>query len=413
MAVKWAPGYNAATVAAEIEAIKRVDPSGRVSFDALRFWDWEAILFSMLEFPEPIPETEARRIATQAAFAAAGAGTVTPQRLLAAVNRLTQAFLDRDSERYVLVATLSLPQAGSMPRIRLDNSDLIFAPQLSRRFQEDRARLELSARPSLFAEPPTDHGSVRVHVSARSPFEAADAALTHLDFVRGTWNWLLNSRTLLNLSPGRTLPVNRITLGPVHTVHRPNGKAAVDAWWYDGNYCQAVRVYAPSNSELQDMSRFLRDVRHRLATCAYRETLEEAIVRYCRALDLHDWESAFLKLWSTLELLTDSSMQGNQVAIQRAAYIHKDREYALHVLRHLRQYRNRSVHLEEHSESIQTYVYQLKRFVEALLEFHIGNQLGLSSLSEATEFLDLPTDRNALERRVRLADGALRFHGYL
>ena len=135
-------------------------------------------------------------------------------------------------------------------------------------------------------------------------------------------------------------------------------------------------------------------------------------MRYTRALDLRDWDTAFLKLWSTLELLTDSSLVSNEVTVKRAAYIYEDVQYARQVLEYLRHYRNRSVHAEASNPAIEPYLYRLKRFVEAPLEFHSQDRADFTSLQEACRFLDLPREQTALETRTRLIDSALRFHHY-
>jgi hypothetical protein len=127
---------------------------------------------------------------------------------------------------------------------------------------------------------------------------------------------------------------------------------------------------------------------------------------------MRDWEGAFLKLWSVLELLTNSCRDNNIVTARRTAYIYDDRDFALQVLKHLRDYRNRSVHADIDNTAIEIYVYQLKSFVEALLGFHLGSSYGFESMEEAARFLELPSDRDAIETRIRMLQYAQRFHGH-
>ena len=412
MTVSWNDRYDPSQLAQYIEENTTRGESGKVSFEAFRFAEHEVLLYSMLELPDSIPEVDATRIVRQAILKTAGKGAITARGLLAEVNRLEKEYSERPVERYVMLTSVSLRRFASLRRCRFGNSIIIFEPSAPPRHQRAASDLTALARHTLFADPPTDYLSTRVHVSARSEFQAAEVALHTIDLARGIWNWFYNSRELMRISAGRRSPVNKIVLGPVHTLHRPTGKLATETWWYESGYCGPVPAHDPS-VHLESMYRFLVNVRKRLARCQYPQIIDEAIVRYTRALDLQDWEAAFLKLWSVLELLTDSSRLSNEVTVARSAFIHEDRQSALEVLRHLRDYRNRFVHADVSDSRIETCLYQLKNFVEALLRFHLRSKYRFESIEEAARFLDLPSDRLALESRLNMLEYAQKFRGYL
>jgi hypothetical protein len=148
------------------------------------------------------------------------------------------------------------------------------------------------------------------------------------------------------------------------------------------------------------MYKFLRSVRKNLAKCKYKQNIEDAIVLYTRALDEWDWDGAFLKLWSVLEQLTNTE-ESYKVTIRRASFVFEDRNFCQQVLRHLRDYRNKFVHEAADSSEIETYIYQLKSFVEPLLSFHLGNKYGFESIEKASEFLDIPSDKEELSSRIK------------
>lgn len=412
MSVSWKKQFDPSQLAQYIEENRTVDGSGRVSFEPFRFTEHEVLLYSMLEFADSIPEVDARRMVHQAILKTAEKGAVTANALLAAVNRLEKDYSARPLERYVMITSLSLGQFASLRRCRFGNTIIIFEPSAPPRYQRAASHLTALARETLFADPPTDYLSTRVHVSARSEFQAAQEALETLDLARGIWNWFYNSRQLVRISGGRRSPVNKIVLGPVHTLHRPTGKLATETWWYESGYCGPVRVHNPS-VDLESMYKFLARVRKRLAQCQYRQITEEAIVRYTRALDLQDWEAAFLKLWSVLELLTDSSRERSEVTVRRTAFIFEDRQSALEVLKHLRDYRNRFVHADVSDSRIETCLYQLKNFIEALLSFHLRSKYRFESIEEVARFLDLPSDRLTLESGLTMLKCAQKFRGYV
>lgn len=412
MSVSWNKQYDPSQLAQYIEENTTRHDSGRLSFEAFRSTEHDVLLYSMLEFPDSIPQVDARRIAGQAIFKAAGKGPVTARALLEEVSRLEKEYSERPLERYVMVTSLSLWQFASLRRRRFGNSIIIFEPSVPPRYQRAASELTAQARYTLFADPPTDYLSTRVHVSARSEFQAAEVALQSLDLIRGIWNWFYNRQTLIRTSAGRRSPVNKIVRGPLHTLHHPTGKLATNTWWYDIGYSGPLQVHNPSR-DVESMYKFLADVRKRLARCMYSERIEEAIVRYTGALDLQDWEAAFLKLWGVIELLTDTYRESSEVTVKRAAFIFEDREYALQVLKHLRDYRNRFVHADVSDSRIETCLYQLKNFVQALLSFHLGSRYRFGSIEEASRFLDLPSDRLALQSRLNMIKCAQKLRGYV
>lgn len=75
----------------------------------------------------------------------------------------------------------------------------------------------------------------------------------------------------------------------------------------------------------------------------------------------------------------------------------------------MKEYRNRAVHAAAEDEEIEGMMFQLKRHVEALLEFHVGARYRFASLEEAGEFMDLPHDLNTLSRRAKRLEFAQAF----
>ena len=67
------------------------------------------------------------------------------------------------------------------------------------------------------------------------------------------------------------------------------------------------------------------------------------------------------------------------------------------------------VHLDQFGGRGETLVYQLKRYVEALLEFLIFSGSKFKSIEEIKHFLDLDTDRELLAERSRLIRAGIRF----
>jgi hypothetical protein len=407
MNISWNDQYDQSEIAQRIENTRKVDSSGNVTFAGTSFEliTNRVVLHSMLKFPDSLPEIETRRIVEQAITNAGQKGHITTKSLLAEANRLAASYLKCPLERYVLVTSLSVRSSDSFRQVRINGAVIILNRHLPYRYQGERVKIAPAARNFLLADVPDDYFPVRVHVSARSVYEAADSALNTLDLVRGAWNWFFNRAVFLSTSSGVRVPINKIVLGPVHTLHHLNGKLATETWWYEPLYYGSLSFYGPSDN-FDGMYRFLSSVREKLAKSSYRQRIEEAITRYARALDERDWEAVFLKLWGVLELLTGTD-RGYDTTIRRASFVFEDRNYYRQVLRHLKDYRNRFVHDDASSSVIETYIYQLKGVVEALLEFHLGEHF--ASFCEACRFLHLPSGRNELQSRIKMLRHAQRF----
>jgi hypothetical protein len=247
-------------------------------------------------------------------------------------------------------------------------------------------------------------------VRARSPDEAAERGLEALDLLRAYWNLELNRAQTWRVSMGRPRPVNKILLSPFHTVHDSRGDLATESFWYEPGYVAPDTVFF-SEKRFDMALAFAQRGRRSLEKSSYREDLRAALIRYVRALDSADLHGTFLRLWGLLEFLTDSTNDGSKTTIRRAAFLFRDRERSRLVLSYLATFRNRFVHAGSQSGEIESLVFQLKRFVDQLISFHLLNSLRFDSRSEAAQFLNLPVDPSKLRKDIRrMAQASKLFH---
>jgi hypothetical protein len=209
---------------------------------------------------------------------------------------------------------------------------------------------------------------------------------------------------------GRKKPINQITLGALHTLHDQSGDTKTDAFWYEPDYYKNNSKVDFSNNDYKTLE-FTKNVRKALSKNCYAKDVESSLIRYVRALDSQDYNSVFIKLWSVLEGLTNTLKDNYDTTIRRTSFHYADREYTRLVLEHLRQYRNRFMHLGSGENDIDTHVYQLKSYVEQLLRFHIENYLKFSSLEEAARFMDLQPDIDVLKKQMKLCRAGIKFMG--
>ncbi len=406
MGVKWNTGdYNPGFLAKRLEGLKTKDNADRIGFKGFATQDILAVIDSSIEFSEPLPEVEKRRIIWSSIISAAK-GRLSDKTILAEILKGEREFVQRPRKPFVLATSLSVTRFTPLKGTEISGCRMRFDASLPRRF--DREKIKDTVRHHIVGDLPSSYTTVRTSVRARSEYEAAEAALDAIDLLRGIWNLFFNRQTGIRMSSGRQRPVNSILLGPLHTLHEPNGKPALELFWYDPEYVEPVQC-KDLHQSWGKLQKFERTVRKKLVGHHYRSDMEEAIRRYVRALDSRDWNSSFLRLWSLLEFLTATERADYKQTIRRVLFLYKEGEFHEQILNHLRNYRNRTVHTGDETQEIETLLHQLRQYVECLLEFHLANRLGFSRLTETAEFLHQPTDLPFLQKRLLMTKRAIRF----
>ena len=150
-------------------------------------------------------------------------------------------------------------------------------------------------------------------------------------------------------------------------------------------------------------------IRAKVRKHAYGESVENAFVRYARSMDTIDYDMTIQKLWSLLEFLTDTGLSSYDKTVRRVRFLYDEERFAGQILEHLRRYRNQSVHGGHSGGDVESEVYQVKRYVDEMLRYHLVNQYKFSSMGQACEMLDLPPDAAQLKRRLDLTLDAMKF----
>jgi hypothetical protein len=412
MCASWNDKYNPDLIASRLEQIKTIDKeTGRASFNVSDYYDYFAVLCSIAKFLGDIPETERPGILNQAIFSAGTKGVITAKSLLKEISIFENNFLNEREKSYVLATSLSLRTFDQIPNYRVNKALITFMPSLPPAFQKNREFLKSTSAKYVIEKLPSYFLAVRVHIKARSIYEAADKSFQSLDLIRGIWNLGLNRLTYLSLSFGsKPKPINKIVLGPFHTLHEPGGKLSTEGFWYDPHFNYSMELYKCDKKEDYNyLLSFAKWTRNKLKLCLYNNEISEAILRYVRALDYSDYDVAFLKLWSVLEMLTNTIKESYDKTIKRTIFLYRDHEFHYQVLNHLRDYRNKSVHGSSGDEEVKTYIYQLKGYIEELLIFHLTNKMKFATLAAAAEFLDLSPNLDFLIIRYKLYQRGIKF----
>ena len=395
----WIKEYNPELISERMEKVKIISDDGKVSFSGFEHSEHVVLLNSMIKFNKEIPEIEKRRIINQATFIAGAKGAITPKSLLGEINTLECNYLSTPEQNYRLLTDISISNSCQIPTVYFEGSSIIVHAPLNVAAKTNRKKMVEKSQYFFDNNIPKNYAPISVTVKGRSTAEAADKALDRLDFIRGVWNLFHNRKTELRMSMGSRDPVNQIILGPLHTLHHRNGTLATESWWYESKYRNAIKLYN-GGVEIDSMQKFMLNFCRLLRKSAYKQDIVHAVLRYVRALDTGDWDDSFLRLWGVLEFLTGSQADGSKVTIRRTSYMFSDREYVNQVLSHLRDYRNKSVHEDSESGDIESLMYQLKHYVERLIEFHVANKFCFSSITDAAKFLDSPNEKEAIDKQI-------------
>ena len=405
MCAAWAKGYDQSLIVDKLAAARIRGDGKSVSWKGSTN-EIAQTLTTAIEFSTDVPAVERFNLLRTAMLNVAKKGPITQKALIAATSREEARYFSSAARPYVLISTWSVQSPHVFRRI--GPGAVTVGAKLSGRFQRNYRDVISRARMQYGFDVPNSFAPVRARVQARTVFEAYERALDALDTLRGIWNWFFNRHIAWRVSSGLRKPVNRIQLGPIHSLHEPDGKLATTSFWYETGFRSPATVEQLS-SHLTKLKVFEQSVKLALVRSSYGLWIEEAIRRYVRALDPTDWEGAFLKTWSLLEHLTDAWYSDR--LIERASFICDEPQYHRQVLRHLRAHRNASVHSGQESEERETHLLQAKRYAEALLQFHLRASQELSTREETMELLDSPLTAETLTRRRKILAIAFRIRG--
>lgn len=372
------------------------------------FTDYALCLLSCIDFSVPLPEEEQIEIVSDALTDSINANNIEPDLLLNNINRIYSRYINRPKSPFVLATTISMRYFDELKRCSISGSNITFSRYLPVRFKAKD--LIESATCVIGGNFPTMYSAVRIRVNARSVYDAIDKSMDALDLLRGIWCLHLNRKTIMRISSGKTSPFNKIVPGPIYTLHHESGKLAYDNYLFDPFYTGSMNavLYA---KEWNSIKKTEQKVRKNLIASSVKDLIESAICRYVRALDSPDYQKSFLELWGLLETLTGTQGMTYDDTIRRASFLWADSEYHKERLRHLRKFRNRSVHAGVSSRQTMPLLCQVKGYVEQLIFVLLAKTRRLNGMEEFCQFLDSPQNARNLHRKVFLLKTAIKFRG--
>jgi hypothetical protein len=410
MCAKWNEKYNPELIAKHLENCKHFDDSGNFTgFNAFESHDYFTVLESCVNFHPEIPENEKGIIINKAVFPLAKQKpALNAQNILSAIGKEEIKYLKKPKQDFFVATTISINFFEELKKTVVNGSSIKFYKTLPKKFNQKpiyflKERLRIVDNPSTYTP-------ALVSIKARDEGDAFVRAIDELDLLRGIWNLAANREMRLFGFPShRTKPINKITLGSFHTIHLPKGDlATTETIWYEPDFTENQ---FDIKKKWQSVKSFEKYVKKQFSKHPYKVEIEDLIRRYVRALDRFDLHVAFIELWGVLERLTGTATVKTDYdkTTKRAAFLYEDADLHRQVLQHLRIYRNANVHAGQRSERIETFLFQLKRYVDNLFFVHIRNRFKFESLDKAATFFDLPTQTSELDNRINMLKNVKKF----
>lgn len=395
----------------KLEELKQVGNDNSVSFSAFEYQNAMAALYSMIDFPKQFISLQNIGILRNAVSNAAKLSKIDKDTVLNELKQLAKNELSKKEVKFNILTSFSMGLPLPIKNIKIGGSNIKFyvndypKKYLSR--IDTLAYVNKKKVNQISELSPVQYTKIIITTKAKNELEAANKALNDFDLLRAIFSLFANSG--MEIIGDQFSPINKIRLGEFHTIHNSSGKNINSSrYWFEPNYKQA-NIF---KLQAKQVSRFEKNVKwciEQLNKCKYSDKINNALLRYVRALDEKDQNVALLQIWGSLESLTayEENSKGNLP--KRCSFLYEDSEYHKQILEHLREYRNQSVHAGVRSEEVKHYCYQLQGYFYQLILFHLHRVNEFESLPEANHFLDQPVKIEEIKKKQELLEKVIKF----
>ncbi len=407
---QWKYSNNVPTILDRIASYIVHQDDGKITFRSLSVYDDIATLVSLTAFSEQIPEEQKEKLMSAAISATSQRKNGWNSRtLLQEIRNQATQYVTQKPKKYVLLTSISMRDHGNITRKKIEESWITFHHTKPKRF--DIAPILTRVNELIPGKLPENYIYITVSCQGRCEYTAARNALDNLDFLRGIWNFWYNQSRTYRFSSEKLEPVNKIVLGPYHSLHGKNGKLAANTFWWESSY-RYPKTLLSVGTKWKQLIQYEQLVKKLIAKSHVSSFIKTALIRYVRALDESDFSTSFLKLWSVLEYVTMTGGNKYDVTIKRTLSLLKNSEYHKIILNDLKEKRNNLVHANSQLHRNYDVLQQLIGYVNSVLLFMIQHGYRFSNEEKLAEFLDMPLTKEELGTRERDVQLAKKLRGY-
>lgn len=400
----WWPSFNPNLILSKFAKARTIDGQ-ECSFAAGAYEYWLPVLTSALRAPGVLEWQKARCIGK--AISDASLELNNPDAFLIRCDRELITLSKRSLSRFVLYSTITYTGPKLIKWISDGDFRIYWQPSEKGKFQRAarRARAGLSFEREQYqvSDDECNLTTFVAHVSAANPYEAYEIANDSIDKFRGMINMLVNSTNQIHPlgSLARPHALNRFRRGQFHTMHKLDGSLATETFWYEPRWVHNHPTVKFSGGP-EEFERKFRGWWRKLHLNPMKEHLSDALIRYCRALDMHEADNALIGMWQALEKLMGTDKY--DVLVSRIVRLFHDTEEARQVANHLRIRRNQTVH-SAHNITREAHVilHQVEQLAGQALFFYLKSGSKFRCHQELLNFLDLPLDQKLLKRHEELS----------
>lgn len=403
----WQRGFNRSLILGKIRKARKAD--GR-SFDATDYAFWMPVLSSAIRASRDAEPLKAKCIS--ASVADASLTLNEPDAFVARCNQEFEKLSKRPLSKFVLYSTITYSGPKLINWIGDDNARIYWGPSprgnFMRKVREAQKRLNHHLKSHKVAAEDDSLTPILVHISAYDALDAFERANDYVDRFRGMLNLLINSSGSVHPFGRLFTPhaVNKFRRGPFHTIHQPDGSLATETFWYEPRW-----AHHTSSVKFKDPPDYRRAVQRwwrKLQENPMQEFIADMLLRYCRALDIHEPEACLLGMWQVLEKVTGTDKY--DLLIDRLVRLFRDHEDTREVANHVRLRRNQTVHsahnIHREAHAILT---QAEALASQAIFFYINNAAKFENQNEIIDFLDLPLDQVKLKRQRAISNFFVRY----
>jgi hypothetical protein len=405
----WEAGFNSQLVLGKIADCRKVSQDGRVSFNSHDYQFWLPVLESAVRSSAGLGHLKHRCIVQ--ALNDASLTLKDRDAFLQRCNKAYDQLSSRPTSEFVVV--MSLTYSGQPLFTRMTDGDVYIRWQANpnskfiRVARKAREGLADIRRNHNVPEEPPETTNLLLHVSAYDSHHAHDIATESTDSLRGMLNLFVNSNRGVNPFARLVRPhaVNRFRSGPYRTVHKVDGSLATETLWYEHRWLHESPTVKFTDEGREKFKKNLQGWWLKLQNNPLRNHIRQGLLRYCRALDLHDTEPALLEMWGALESLTGTQREKYDVTVNRTIQLFIDRDDARQVAHHVRLRRNSTIHAARtlNREEADAILIHAETLVSRVLFFCLREGKRFVNEAELFRFLDLSLDKTTLKRRVALS----------
>lgn len=405
----WEPGFDNARLLRNLADCRKVGTDGRVAFDGWDYPYWLPVLESAVHVHEDIGQQLKHGCITRAvndATVTLKDGDAFLQRCEVAYTQLTA----RPKQNYIVYFSLTYAGAPLFSRISDGDVSLRWLPKNSRilrKIRKAQGDIARQLRDHKVADEPPESTYLLAYVSAYDAHDAHTLATDSVDCLRGMLNLFVNSNRGINPFGRLRRPhaINRFRSGPYRTLHRSDGSLATETFWYEHPWLHEIPSVTFKTDSFEKFKKQFHQWWGKLQRNPLKNHIKQGLLRFCRALDMHDAEPSLTEMWGALESLTGTQNERGDLTVGRTIQLFRDKDDARQVANHIRVRRNSTIHAARtlQQQEADAILVHAEILVSRVLFFSLKEGKRFADRQELYNFLDLRLDETKLKRTMTLS----------